>query len=488
MKQRKVRSRIGPEQFQLFCEQLKGRITHAEDEISEENGERQISASTQEQEQIDSRNKASLITPRHTPLILHPKQSAAWQSIARHAVLPCGRRSGKTEILKRRTVLCAAGSEWGMDSWFVLAAPTHTQAKRIFWRDIKRLIPPWMVSRVSESELSVELLNGAEITIMGMDAPERIEGRPLNGLGLDEYGNMKAHVWVEHARPALVDRQGWAWFTGVPEGRNHYYDIYTDARGRKGWDVFHWTTVDILPMYLGQEAADAEIESAKADMDELTFNQEFLASFISFHGLVYYAFTEDNIQPTKYDPDGDLIIMMDFNVSPGVAAIGQEHDGRTHIIGEVYIPRNSNTLLVCEKIIADWGGHRGRVLLYGDATGGAGGTAKVMGNDWDLAYKRLGMHFSNVSMRVPKANPRERQRVNAVNSRLHTMDGNRKLLVDPRATHVIKDFEGVRVVEGSAGDIDKKSDPKLTHITDGIGYYVYRAHPTRRAATATSSM
>jgi len=49
------------------------------------------------------------------------------------------------------------------------------------------------------------------------------------------------------------------------------------------------------------------------------------------------------------------LIMFDFNVSPGVAVIGQEQmlpSGMqgTAIIGEVYIPRNSNTVKVCNKI------------------------------------------------------------------------------------------------------------------------------------------
>jgi hypothetical protein len=99
-----------------------------------------------------------------------------------------------------------------------------------------------------------------------------------------------------------------------------------------------------------------------------------------------------------YDPRHPLIICLDFNVAPGVAAIAQEMRlvttaprpvVATCVIGEVWIENNSNTPAVCRKILTDWKDHQGRVEVYGDATGGARGTAQVSGSDWDLAKKVL---------------------------------------------------------------------------------------------------
>lgn len=436
------------------------------------------------QEEKEGRQE-KVATKRHTQLFLTTKQRAMWDSQARFVVAPCGRRSGKTELLKRKTIKEAARQPFGSEAWYVLGAPTYTQAKRIFWRDMKRLLPAWMLAcKPSESELTLTLVNGAQITVMGMDAPERAEGRPMDGLGLDEFGNMREEVWHEHLRASLVDKQGWACFTGVPEGRNHYHELYQDARADDSgdWDVFHWTTMDVLHLYLGREAADKEIESARRSMDQLTFEQEFLASFISFHGLAYYGFGPDNcVKGLPYDVNGDLILCFDFNVAPGVAAIIQETPTQTHVIGEVHIPRNSNTPAVCARITKDWGNHKGNVYCYGDSTGGARGTAKVQGSDWELIRNELRPVFGQrLRFRVPKANPRERVRVNAVNSRVCTQSGERHLLVDPtKAPNVVKDFEGVRTLEGGSGEIDKKSDPKLTHPTDAIGYFITRAHPVK---------
>jgi hypothetical protein len=220
--------------------------------------------------------------------------------------------------------------------------------------------------------------------------------------------------------------------------------------------------------------------SGEARSGPLTFEQEYEASFVNFEGRAYYAFGDEHKRKLRdrYDPNQPLIICLDFNVAPGVAVVCQEltlPNGLTGtaVIGEVWIPNNSNTPAVCRKILTDWQPiHTGRVEVYGDATGGAGGTAKTEGSDWE-----------------PAANPAERARINAVNTRTKSRDGTIRLMVDPsRAPHVVKDFEGVRTLKGGSGEIDKDADKKLTHVSDAIGYYVHAEFPTtERAAWGTST-
>jgi hypothetical protein len=418
-------------------------------------------------------------------------------------VVPAGRRSGKTEIAKRRLVKRAIrGSDFDRPRYFA-GAPTWDQAKRIFWADLKRMVPreamrggtdkrvPW-----SDGELIIPLWHGGEIFLLGMDKPERIEGAPVDGGVLDEYANMKEKAWGENVRPALSDREAWCDLIGVPEGRNHYYTTAMKAQAEQleygaisEWAYWTWKSADILPA--------KEIEAARRDLDELTFQQEYEASFVNFEGRAYYAFSDDNKAPVRqqYDPMQPLIICLDFNVAPGVAAIAQEMGGRTHVIGEVWIENNSNTPAVCRKLLTDWGSHAGRVEVYGDATGGARGTAQVEGSDWELARKHLGKGFpglpgfgGRVSFHVKSANPAERSRVNAVNTRARSADETIRLVVDPRhAPHLVMDLEGVRTLKGGSGEIDKKADPKLTHISDGFGYYVEYRFPVTDVARWGSS-
>jgi len=432
-----------------------------------------------------------------------------WLSPARFNLNHSGRRSYKTELVKRKIVKIAC-APWSnrlpaalrakvASPRYFLAGPTYLQTKKIFWNDLKAMIPDgaFQVSRarsISEGELTVRL-KYSEIFLVGMDVPERIEGSMVSGGGIDEYGNMKKDVWPMHIRPMLADTNGWADLIGVPEGRNHYYDTSEKFReaeytakalgGLSEYMVHHWHSETVLPT--------SEIDAAKLDMDELTYQQEFGGSFVYFHGRAYYSFLEyTHCDALAYDPRAPLILCFDFNRAPGVAAVCQEQklpsgqDG-TGVIGEVWIPQNSNTPAVCRRLIQDWGKHQGLIYCYGDATGGSGGSAKVQGSDWDLVRDELRPAFGDrLYFRVAKGNPRERVRINAVNSRLLSQSGAIRLMVDPgKAPHVVKDFEGVRLLEGGSGEIDKRSDPELSHLTDAIGGYIVEKFPTTQQS-ATS--
>lgn len=446
---------------------------------------------------------AAMPTARWTILRPHEIQRAYFNSQHRFNVVPAGRRSGKTEIAKRRLISRAmtpsgwpGGSVYPKPRYFA-AAPTRDQAKRLYWEDLKALLPKELVLQVIESELTIRTILGSEIVVLGMDKPERIEGAPWDGGILDEYGNMKAQAWGANVRPALADRRGWCDLIGVPEGRNHYYDIseaaqaqYTEFGAASEWAYFHWKSKDILP-------AD-EIAAAMRDLDELTFKQEFEGSFVNFSGRAYYGYDSVlSCQPLRklYNDAQPLIICLDFNVSPGVAAVCQEHhvEGQaerattTCAIGEVHIPRGSNTPVVCRRLVDDWGDHKGMVYVYGDATGGNSGSAKVAGSDWDIVEAILRPVFgTRLLMRVPRSNPPERVRVNAMNSRLCNMAGERRLLVDRMyAPNLARDLDSVGVLTGSAGELDK-SDPGLTHLSDALGYYVSKEFPIVRTGVVLS--
>lgn len=446
-----------------------------------------------------------MLTDRWTKLDPHPEQSRLWRSRERFCVAVAGRRSGKTELAKRRLVMSSLRCTQP-NGKFIAGAPTRDQAKRIWWEDLKALSPPDMIlggpkRGISEGELVITYINGTRLCVVGFDKPMRAEGEAIDGGVLDEYADMKHEAWTLSLRPSLSTRgrPGWCWFIGKPRGRNHYYRLFRDAPSLEDWNRFHWKAADILD--------PEEIEAARRELDELSFKQEYEAEFISFEGRVYYAFTaaENAVEPVSkaYDVDQPLDFTFDFNVAPGTATAIQELNyvdackelgwkRRANVdeevsatIGEVWIPRNSNTELVCNKLISMYGDHQGRVTCYGDATGGARGSAKLKGSDWDIIKRMMTAHFgARVRFRVPKANPKERVRVNAVNARMRSSDGVIHHLVCPVACpHVIEDYEGVVSVEGASGEIDKAADPMLTHLSDGQGYRFVKTHPLRHMET-----
>jgi hypothetical protein len=225
-------------------------------------------------------------------------------------------------------------------------------------------------------------------------------------------------------------------------------------------------------------------------MDPRTYRQEFEGSFETFEGRAYYGFGPANVRELQYDPHLDLIFCFDFNVSPGVAVVVQEQVAGTCVIGEVWIEEHSNTPKVCADLAYDWADvHEGNIICRGDQTGGAQSTSGVEGSDWDLIQMHLGRSFKGeIEVDLPGRNPPEKDRVNAMNTRIAAVDGTRRLFVDGnKAPHTMKDLDSVeadtrgRLMKPKAkGQLVKPTTGPgrmLTHLTDALGYHVWRTHP-----------
>lgn len=388
----------------------------------------------------------------------------------RFRVLVSGRRFGKTRMAIEE-LLRAATAGKSRRVWYV--APTYRQAQQICWQMLKdRLSEGRWIARKNESDLSIVLKgSGSTISLRGADNFDSLRGVGLHFLVMDEFADIKPEAWFEVLRATLSDTGGKALFTGTPKGRNWAYDLFQrgGSEDYPEWASFSYTTIE------GGNVPPEEVEAARRELDELTFKQEYEADFTNFEGRAYYPFAWDTHCASLrnlYNPRAPLAFCFDFNVEPGVACVCQEVtlpnglEG-TAVIGEVYIPRNSNTPAVCRKLIQDWGKHEGRIVCYGDATGGSRGSAKVEGSDWDLikAEFRRSPFAQRIAYDVPNSNPPERARVNATNSRLKSESGDIRLMVDATcAPHVVKDLEGVILLKGGSGEIDKKSTPELTHM------------------------
>ena len=432
-----------------------------------------------------------MLTERWTKLDYHAEQQRLWNSPCRFRIAHAGRRAGKTELAKRFLIKKALQFKLPQGR-FVLAAPTHRQAVDIFWDDTLALIPREFLFNglrsISISYRKIKLVNGTSIEIIGMDSPERIEGPSLDGFIGDEFGNFKSTVWGEHIRPALSTkgREGFAWLIGVPEGKNHYYQLVEDASDKDDWDVFTWRTSEINPK---------DAEAALGDLDTLTYGQEYEGLFVSFKGRTYYAFDKElNCPPDGerilYNPSYPLDFCFDFNRIPGNCAISQELPAPDWLvkrnkgmnrglvscaIGEIFLQQDSHTAKICDLLIEQWQHHKGLVQLYGDATGGAKKSSGVRGSDWDIIKAKFEGKF-NFDSKVKKSNPPVRVRINSVNSRLVAADGYIGTIVDRKCKFLIRDFEGVTCDD--EGNI-QKSDTKslLTHVSDGFGYKIYREYP-----------
>jgi hypothetical protein len=360
------------------------------------------------------------------------------------------------------------------DPRYFAAAPTRDQAKRIFWKDLKALVPPGWIKRTYESDLCLITGFGSELWVVGLDKPQRIEGTPWDGGVLDEYGNMKPWAWTENIRPALSDRCGWCWFIGVPEGFNHYKDLadYAMSMVDRDWGFYSWPSAEILP--------PEEVEAAKRDLDPRTFRQEYEACFEGAEGRVYYAYeTEKHLDASiRLSPGLPIIVCCDFNVDPCVWELCQVEEGKVRVFDEIVL-RNTNTVEMGKELLARYGSHRSGLIVYGDAAGSARSTTGK--SDYALMAD-LGLK----DQRIKRTNPPVKDRVNALNSMLCNTKGESRLTHHPDCCALKRDFETVQWKEGIC-EISK-SNLERTHATDALGYFieyefplkVYRRAPWKR--------
>ncbi len=423
---------------------------------------------------------------RWYPLIDHPVQLelvAAVGNGIRFPLIPAGRRSGKTERFKRFVVKQANA----VPGPYFAAAPTHAQAKKIFWDDLKAFALCCMHSRrPSESDLIIYLDNGSEIHVIGLDKPQRIEGVPWKGGGIDEFADIKSTAWEANILPALntvhpldPDYRAWCWLLGVPDGLNHYYDMCSkaDTGEDQNFKVYHWKSAEILPPDV--------ISDMKQAMSSKQFRQEFEASFETATGRIYEDYSKANHTAARIEPHEQLMWMHDQNFTPLSSAIGvrrerpqtpdEKRAGKTPIADLFLLDEIVLTSAVSKQsaleFVEKYKDHKNKhVLIYGDPAGQAG-EKHAHASDYTDIEGVLKAHGWRYTRKVKPAHPAIKDRQNAVRARICTADGNRSLFVNPvTAKWCDKGLATVQLQQGSTFQEDQKN--QYQHITTAIGYCI----------------
>lgn len=327
---------------------------------------------------------------------------------------------------------------------------------------LRGFLPPEAVASRNETDLSLTLINGSIISLRGADNYDSLRGVGLDALVLDEYADMAAEVWTEVLRPALSDKLGSALFIGTPAGFNHLYDLWIEADSKPDWKAWQFTTAD------GGNVPPEELEAARLDLDERTYNQEYLASFESLTGRVYYEFDRHlNVSADLIDTGAELLVGMDFNIAPMSAVIGvKAGSDQLHILDEIVI-MNGNTELMCDAINQRYPNRR--VLVYPDPSGRARKTSSPVGQ---TDFSILAAHGFRVLS--PPSAPLVVDRNNEVNAMFKNARGERRLFVHPRCKTLIKCLDGLTYKEDTSQP-DKTLG--LDHLPDALGYLVHYEFP-----------
>ena len=391
-------------------------------------------------------------------------QSEIFLSPSRFRSVVAGRRFGKS-YLAAAELLKAAISGKNKNCFY--CCPTYGMAKEIQWDMLIKMIPDEYVIKTNETSLTVKLINGSTIALKGAEKPNNLRGRALDFVVLDEFADMRPEAWFEVLRPSLSDRHSEdsptrALFIGTPKGRNHFYDLW--AKGIDGadeWDSFQYTTIE------GGNVSPSEIEQAKADLDERTFNQEYCAQFVTYAGLIYYNF-ERASSVVKYEDDGGVLhIGMDFNTDPMSAVIALRKSNSLICIDEIII-YGSNTDEMVKEIHQRYPNRQ--IIIYPDPAARQRKTSA--GGRTDLSI----LQNAGFMTKAKQSHPAVRDRINAVNSRLKSGSGERHLFLTDKCKQAIKSLERQTYKEGTS---QPNKDDGYDHANDALGYMVEYLFPIK---------
>ena len=382
----------------------------------------------------------------------------------RFRVVVAGRRFGKTHLSIRE--LCFHAKTPNQEVWYV--APTYRQAKQIVWRKLKNKLQDlnW-TKKVNESELTILLKNGSQISLKGADNADSLRGVGLDFMVMDEFADVEQEAWTEVLRPTLADKQGKALFIGTPKGIGNWaHDLYTmPAEQPNVWASFQYTTID------GGQVKPEEIEAAKQDLDERTFRQEFMATFETYSGRIYYSFDRKaNCTPPTTIDLSVIYTGWDFNIDPMSIVIAVRQGDSLYVIDEVRM-FSSNTAEAVEEVKARYA--KSKIFAYPDPASRQRKTSA--GGLTDLTI----LSNAGFLVKAPNAHTPVRDRINAVNSRLKDAKGISHLFIHPKCKYTIEGLERHTYKEGTSQP-DKGGDNDYSHMMDALGYMVDYMFPVRR--------
>ena len=358
------------------------------------------------------------------------------------------------------------------------------------------------------------------IKFLSADRPERIKGPTLAYIGIDEAALVDDMAWknafarVRDPKAKILKR----FIVGTPEGLagfvyEEFYEKIDKANqiinsAKTDWQelkvkennekeraalrkkvILAYKRINEYKLFVASTRENIFLDETYVEDLEENYSENMRTAYIEggFCDLsgnrAYTEFGPQNLEDNTFSPILPLCVGMDFNVAPMCFVLFQNIKNKIVVLDEIVIEDNATTALVIEKTViwyrqrmkfaSDSQKHNMRVVLYGDASGSARTTAGQ--SDYVIITEYLKMQEIEVVMKVPKANPPVKDRINSVNAALK----NGRILIDGKCVTLIRDLRLVKT--NSDGSLVKtKRTAHLTHMSDSMGYAVMGIMPIQR--------
>lgn len=251
------------------------------------------------------------------------------------------RRAGK-DLVAFNLIFRAALSNVGT---YFYVFPTFSSGRRILWDAIANdgtrildFIPPELVDRKQEQQMSIRLINGSVIQIVGSDNYDNsLVGTNAKGMIFSEYALQDERAY-QFSRPILTANDGFAMFLSTPRGKNHLWTMYNIAKESTDWFVSKLTVEDTnhIPLW------EIEKEKSAGEMSDDLIAQEYYTSFdLGVEGSYYAKYIDrmrvkGQISVVPYEASFPVHTAWDLGVRDSTAIIFFQTIGQTVRIIDCY--------------------------------------------------------------------------------------------------------------------------------------------------------
>lgn len=393
---------------------------------------------------------------------LHSGQKYVYDNLKRFNVLRNGRRWGKTILSVRLAIDTIL--KGGRVGYFV---PSYNFSDE-FWEEINDRLEN-IISYKNVSKLKLNFKTGGSVQIFSLEKKRAGRGKKFHRAIIDEVAFVKdmETSWTKAIRPTLTDYQGDAFFMSTPDGKNNYfYTLDSYSKEFSDWQSFH------MPTKTNPFISEKEIEEIKAQLDSLTFSQEFDADYVQYNGNLFaYGFsdTRNVSNEAVYQYGLPVYLSFDFNVNPATCAVFQHTHDWIYQIDEIRLT-DASIYSVTDLIKSkEYYNESSTIFVTGDASGWAREKSTQSLDSMYMIIKRE-LNLPLQAIKTPKANPSHKKSRILYNS---IFEKHKKCIIHPKCVFSIKDNLNVKVLEDNSID---KSDSKLTHNLDCQRYYYSTFH------------
>lgn len=309
-------------------------------------------------------------------------------------------------------------------------------------------------------------VNDTEIMVRSADAAQNSRGIETGWVVFDEAAFMEEEsyrIFIGRLR----DKRGplKARLATTPNGFNWLYDLFKgEKHDPTRYGLIHSKTSE-----------NRHLDSDYTAMLASSYSQKFLAQeldgeFVSLGGSRVYEFDrKKHVKECKHlftnSSSQQLFIACDYNVQNFPAIVGFLENNTIYVIGEIYLQDGADVRMMANAINARY--KHFSPILVADHTGN---TKRDIINIKQTAY---GIFKEEGITTHPFHNPNVYKRIANVNGHLF----HNRLIICPSCKYLIKDLELVEYKKGGSNEIDKTSNPSITHCSDALGYLCWKLKP-----------